>query len=340
MVLVRHQFDFIGTWRLEGGDVVGLHPAGRADRKAGLGAGGELARGPQVAAREGGLRGGEIGLGEVALAAIGHGELGIGVRRFRLARERGFAAACTASSAWALSLVAISAWPSMTWISAGLGASCMARRSGAIASAGLPAFEQRLALELVEIGVVRLRLDQGVDLRQRGARVGEAIGRDRARIARRQARVARADSGARRCPAGRGSRTAWRASGRGAPAAPAGPSCPNRGSSCASSSSARDALGRHRMRLQIGIDVARPNRALVGEPLEGVVHALGRLAGGGEELHAGAVGLLLLGADVGEQRALDHGLRRLNGRHPALAPLALPLRDAGDHRADAEQHGR
>ena len=54
---------------------------------------------------------------------------------------------------------------------------------------GFAAFEQRLALQLVEIGVVRLRRDQGVDLGDGGAQVGMPIGRDRARVSRRQALV-------------------------------------------------------------------------------------------------------------------------------------------------------
>src|SRR5664279_5898527 len=69
-------------------DIVGAHPGGRAYGQAGLGAGRELARRLDVAAHEGGLRGGEIGLGEIALAAIGHGELGIGIGRFGFATER------------------------------------------------------------------------------------------------------------------------------------------------------------------------------------------------------------------------------------------------------------
>ena len=47
-----------------------------------------MTRGHHVAAREGGLRRGQIGLGEIALAAIGHGQLAIGLRRFRLAQQR------------------------------------------------------------------------------------------------------------------------------------------------------------------------------------------------------------------------------------------------------------
>ena len=87
---------------------------------------------------EGGLRGGEIGLREIALAAIGHGEL--------VYRRPALPARATARcAAWRplrrhfrLLSVAISAWPSMIWISAGLGASATAWRSGAIASAGRP----------------------------------------------------------------------------------------------------------------------------------------------------------------------------------------------------------
>ena len=63
----------------------------------------------------------------------------------------------------------------MIWISAGLGRELDgAAAAGAIASAGLPAFEQRLALELMEVRIVRLRLDERVDLRRaRRAALGE-----------------------------------------------------------------------------------------------------------------------------------------------------------------------
>ena len=151
-------------WRVLGDltldDVVGLHPGGRADRQTGLGARGELARGLDVAAREGGLRGGEIGLREVALAAVGHGELRVGVRPLPArVRARRAAARSPRRRPWRCS-VAISACASMIWISARLwrerdGAAQRRDRLG-----GAAAFEQRLALELVEIGIVRLRLDQ------------------------------------------------------------------------------------------------------------------------------------------------------------------------------------
>ena len=65
------------------------------------------------------------------------------------------------------------------------------------------------------------------------------------------------------------------------------------------------ALGRHGVVLHIRIDVGRREHHLVGEALERIVHALGRLAGHGQETHAGAVGLVLLGALIGEQRMLQ-----------------------------------
>ena len=46
--------------------LLGRDPGGRADGEPRLGAGRKLARGLEVAAGEGGLRGGEVGLGDVA----------------------------------------------------------------------------------------------------------------------------------------------------------------------------------------------------------------------------------------------------------------------------------
>src|SRR5438105_6405986 len=69
------------------GDVVGLDPAGRSDREAALGADGKLACSLYIATGKCRLSGGEIGLGQVALAAIGHGELGVAFGRLRLARQ-------------------------------------------------------------------------------------------------------------------------------------------------------------------------------------------------------------------------------------------------------------
>ena len=80
----------------------------------------------------------------------------------------------------------------------------------------------------------------------------------------------------------------------------------------------------------------RDEQDLVGHALEGVVHALRRLARFVQELHAGAVGLFFLGALIGQQRALDHRLRPEHGRG-RIADIA-PGFARGHHRADAEQH--
>jgi hypothetical protein len=91
------------------------------------------------------------------------------------------------------------------------------------------------------------------------------------------------------------------------------------------------------MRLHVGIDVAGLIEDLVCEPREAVVHALGRLAGSGEELDAGAIGGVLLGTHIGQQRALDHGLRRLQGRHAGLAHIGGAAAGGSDQRARSEQ---
>ena len=65
--------------------------------------------------------------------------------------------------------------------------SATARRNGATACAGVAAFQQRLPLEFVEIGIVRLGLDQSVDLDEGVTQIAMKISRDGVRIARRQA---------------------------------------------------------------------------------------------------------------------------------------------------------
>ena len=79
----------VGIGRLDIDDVVGPHPCRRADRKTSLGAGGQLTCGLDVAAAEGGLRGSKIGIGQITFAAVGHGELRIGIRGLRLAHNCG-----------------------------------------------------------------------------------------------------------------------------------------------------------------------------------------------------------------------------------------------------------
>jgi len=48
----------------------------------------------------------------------------------------------------------------------------------------MPAFEQRLALDLVEIGVVGLAMDEGVDLGQGGMDIAVTLSRYRSGVAR------------------------------------------------------------------------------------------------------------------------------------------------------------
>ena len=82
----------------------------------------------------------------------------------------------------------------------------------------------------------------------------------------------------------------------------------------------------------------RREQRLVGEALEGVVHALGRLAGHGQKAHAGAVGRFLLAALVGQQGVLQVGLRTGNDRAADIGHVGIVRARAGRHGADAEQH--
>ena len=97
------------------------------------------------------------------------------------------------------------------------------------------------------------------------------------------------------------------------------------------------AFGRQRMRLQIRIDEARRIEHAIGEPLEGVGHAFRRLPGGCQKAHARAVGLILLGAYIGEQRILDRGLRSADRRGAGLAHARVFAARGGDQRAHSQQ---
>ena len=102
-----------------------------------------------------------------------------------------------------------------------------------------------------------------------------------------------------------------------------------------------DAFGRHRMRLHVGVGAVRGEQAVIGEPLEGFVHALRRLAGGVEELHRGAIGVFLLLALIGQQRAADDFLRRADRGRAGIdqAIVAAAAFGARHHRAGTDQHG-
>ena len=209
------------------------------------------------------------------------------------------------------------------------------QRDRLLGAAGL---DQRLALELVEIGIVGLRRDQRVHLAEREAQIGVAVGRNRAGVARREAGVAR------RIAPQQGVRPLHEAEQLGAHEIVARLQLRRIllvpvGIVLGDLRERSETLGRHRVRLQVGIGPAGREQHLVGEPLEGVVHALGRLVGRLEEADAGAVGLLLLLTRIGEQRALDHALCTDHPDRRIAAHGAAPRRRRGGHGADPEQHG-
>ena len=204
---------------------------------------------------------------------------------------------------------------------------------------GVAAFEQRLTLEFVEIGVVRHFADQRVDLRHRVAQVAVTIGGDGAGIARGQAgiaqRIATADAlaaideavklGAHQIVAQLQLGGVLLVPGR---------------ARFREHFERGDTLGRHRMRLLIRVGEARREQHLVAEPLERIVQPLGGLACGGEEFHRGAVGLFFLAALVRQERAAQRFLRRQHRRHAGIAEATVrSAARTGDHGADAEQHG-
>ena len=201
----------------------------------------------------------------------------------------------------------------------------------------MAALEQRLTLELVEIRIVRHRFDQAVDQSDGVAQIAEAVGHDGARVTRRHRGIG--------C--------------RVAPHHHVGPfhEAPELRPHHVVAElqlrrvflvpilvvhqvrQRRHALLGHGVVLRIGIHVLRREHAFIGEALEGVVHALGRLAGHGEEAHAGAVGLFFLRALIGEQRVLDVALRQLHRGHADIGHVHAVRAGASDHGADAEQHG-
>ena len=211
---------------LQPDDVVGLDPAGRSGRKPRLGARRKLARGLGVAAASAACAE-AIGFGIVALAAVRHGKLGVDLRRVRLALHR------DAQQRDRLVGVARIAGRDQRLAEHDADQRRVRGERGGAAQrrdrvGGPRAFEQALALQLVEIRVVRLRLDQRVDLRIATASP-----------AKRCAAIARAHSGppgwcrssgsaARPNPAARGNPRAWRASGRGAAAIRADRAFPSR----------------------------------------------------------------------------------------------------------------
>ena len=128
-----------------------------------LGARGQLAGSLEIAALERGLRRGEVGVGEVAFAAVGHRKLGVSFRRFRLARDRG--AQQTDRFFGEFRIVGGDQRLRQHDLDQRIFVRKLRRLTQRRDSLGRPGpFEQRLAFEFMEIRIVRLRLDQCVDL--------------------------------------------------------------------------------------------------------------------------------------------------------------------------------
>ena len=194
-----------------------------------------------------------------------------------------------------------------------------------------------MALQLIEIRIVRLRTDQIVDMRKGVTQIAETIRRNRARVARRKADV--------------GLRVAAQNF-----VGPVHETVQLRPHHVVPELQLRrvflipvlgvreigqrgHALLRHRMVLRVRIDEFRFEHRLVGEALERVIHALGRLPGHGQEAHAGAVGVVLLGALIRQQRIQHVGLRRAEYRQAGIADVGAAGARAGGDGAGAEQHG-
>ena len=95
------------------------------------------------------------------------------------------------------------------------------------------------------------------------------------------------------------------------------------------------------MRVQVRVRIARGEQAFIGEPSEGFVHAFRGLAGRGQELHPGAVGVFLLLAHIRDQGAADHFLRPRDRGRAGIGQTAIAAAAscARHHRAGAKQHG-
>ena len=124
-----------------------------------------LARSFLVAAHECGERRSKIGLRKVALAAIGHGELGIAVDQFGLAGKRGPQQRDgLVGRLW--SVRSVQGLRQQHLNQRRVGRKLDGALQGRDGFRGLAALQERLALQFMEIRVVRLGLDQRIDLRR------------------------------------------------------------------------------------------------------------------------------------------------------------------------------
>src|SRR5579862_734838 len=165
-----------------GDDVVGPYPTGGADGKSLLGAFREFARCFVVAAGEGGLCRGKIGIGKVAFATVGHRQrrisvvvLGLGDERHmkelnRLLRQLGIVGGDQRLSEENLN--------ERRSRRERYGAAQRRDRLFRVA-----ALRERLTFKFVKVGIVGHRRDQAIDLRDGVTRVAVAISGDGPRVA-------------------------------------------------------------------------------------------------------------------------------------------------------------
>ena len=98
----------------------------------------------------------------------------------------------------------------------------------------------------------------------------------------------------------------------------------------------RQALLRHRVGLQIGVD-ALDAEQLAGHCLEGLEHAAARLMGGVEEAHARLVGRGFLVLTIGEDAPHGRILPAIGDAHAGLPDPGRAAERAGSHGREPEQ---
>ncbi len=210
----------------------------------------------------------------------------------------------------------------------------MAERSDRVAR--LSGFKQRLSAQLVQVRIVRLLRDQNVDLRESAAQIAVAVGRDRARITRGRRHVGSRIAAERR-PERVREREELRAHHVVAKLQLGRILLVVIGTLLREVFEVQNALARHRMALQVRIDLVRNEHRIARETIEGFQHAARRLLCRLEEFHSRTIGGFFLGADVRKKRSLNHALRRHENSRRSLADIVVAAR-ARNHRARARKH--